>query len=714
MRILIIIHKGINYGGTEMKGLFLDKKKLTAGLLATMAAVLLTGCGSTQTSDTAETETLAEVTETIAYTAVMPTATEEADIYVQAIDGLAEDFICGMDASEVLAEERSGVVYYNYDGEEQDIFQTMADAGINYIRLRVWNDPYDEDGNGYGGCDTDLETAIELGQRATQYGMKVCIDFHYSDFWSDPNRQLAPKAWADMDIDEKSTALYEFTIDSLNQLIEAGVDVGMVQVGNEINNGMAGESAVAKKMQLLVSGCQAVRDVAAAQNADIKVVVHYTDIDDYTEIKKAALDLNKYEVDYDIFGISFYTMWGATTEDMEAVADLIQDTYGKQVMVAETSYCYTAEDGDGYGNSYPTVSDDGTVTYEEGYAPSVQGQASLVRDVCAAASDNGLLGVFYWGGTWIPVQEYDAAAADAAEVLASNEEKWETYGTGWASSYAAAYDSYSVDYGGCAWDNQAMFDFSGHPLASLNVFKYLRYGATAPLAVLDYTQVTVVADLGTEPVMPNAVDVYYNDGTSGEAAVVWDADQLAAIGGEAGTYEVTGTFEDGTEIEATVRIQAVSYLQNGSFADRSEGWTVTGVEATEEDDDGQTGFQENTWNSYDNGLEDMAFHFTANSGDMDFTLERTTTELAAGTYTLSVQADGSVSDGSNVELYAYTTDASSQQTAEITLTGWGNWETGTIAAIEVAEGETLTLGVHVKCASGDYGDIDEFVLAAAE
>lgn len=697
-----------------MKGLFLDKKKLTAGLLATMAAVLLTGCGSTQTSDTAETETLAEVTETIAYTAVMPTATEEADIYVQAIDGLTEDFICGMDASEVLAEERSGVVYYNYDGEEQDIFQTMADAGINYIRLRVWNDPYDEDGNGYGGCDTDLETAIELGQRATQYGMKVCIDFHYSDFWSDPNRQLAPKAWADMDIDEKSTALYEFTIDSLNQLIEAGVDVGMVQVGNEINNGMAGESAVAKKMQLLVSGCQAVRDVAAAQNADIKVVVHYTDIDDYTEIKKAALDLNKYEVDYDIFGISFYTMWGATTEDMEAVADLIQDTYGKQVMVAETSYCYTAEDGDGYGNSYPTVSDDGTVTYEEGYAPSVQGQASLVRDVCAAASDNGLLGVFYWGGTWIPVQEYDADAADAAEVLASNEEKWETYGTGWASSYAAAYDSYSVDYGGCAWDNQAMFDFSGHPLASLNVFKYLRYGATAPLAVLDYTQVTVVADLGTEPVMPNAVDVYYNDGTSGEAAVVWDADQLAAIGGEAGTYEVTGTFEDGTEIEATVRIQAVSYLQNGSFADRSEGWTVTGVEATEEDDDGQTGFQENTWNSYDNGLEDMAFHFTANSGDMDFTLERTTTELAAGTYTLSVQADGSVSDGSNVELYAYTTDASSQQTAEITLTGWGNWETGTIAAIEVAEGETLTLGVHVKCASGDYGDIDEFVLAAAE
>ena len=161
------------------------------------------------------------------------------DIDIKVIKGLGEDFIFGMDASEVLAEERSGVVYYNYDGEVQDVFETLAQSGINYIRLRVWNDPYDESGNGYGGANTDIDTAIELGRRATKYGMKVCIDFHYSDFWADPNRQLSPKAWQHMSPDEKASAVYAFTKENLIKALDAGVDVTMVQVGNEINNGMS-------------------------------------------------------------------------------------------------------------------------------------------------------------------------------------------------------------------------------------------------------------------------------------------------------------------------------------------------------------------------------------------------------------------------------------------------------------------------------------------
>ena len=100
---------------------------------------------------------------------------------------------------------------------------------MNYIRLRVWNDPYDENGNGYGGGNNDVATAITLGQRATQYGMKVCIDFHYSDFWADPKKQFVPKAWEGMDIEEKSDALYNFTLENLTQILDAGVDVGMVQ-----------------------------------------------------------------------------------------------------------------------------------------------------------------------------------------------------------------------------------------------------------------------------------------------------------------------------------------------------------------------------------------------------------------------------------------------------------------------------------------------------
>lgn len=122
---------------------------------------------------------------------------------MQPVAYISDDFIRGMDASAVLSVENSGAVYYGYDGKEQDVFETLAQSGVNYIRLRVWNDPYDKNGNGYGGGNNDLTTAMKLGVRAARYGMKVCIDFHYSDFWADPKRQHAPKAWEGMTVDER-------------------------------------------------------------------------------------------------------------------------------------------------------------------------------------------------------------------------------------------------------------------------------------------------------------------------------------------------------------------------------------------------------------------------------------------------------------------------------------------------------------------------------
>ncbi len=110
----------------------------------------------------------------------LPAEAEEAGIYVEPIAGLSEDFIRGVDISSVLVEEKSGVVYYNEAGEEQDLFQTLAQHGVNYIRVRVWNDPFDENGNGYGGGNNDTAAAAEIGARAAKYGMKLCVDYHYS------------------------------------------------------------------------------------------------------------------------------------------------------------------------------------------------------------------------------------------------------------------------------------------------------------------------------------------------------------------------------------------------------------------------------------------------------------------------------------------------------------------------------------------------------
>ena len=133
------------------------------------------------------------------------------ELSVQSVENLSDDFIVGMDASCVPSLEDGGVRFYDHDGNEKDVYQILAENGINYIRVRIWNDPYDENGNGYGGGNCDLENAVKIGKRATKYGMKLLVNFHYSDFWADPGKQMAPKAWKGMNLEDKSQALYEYT-----------------------------------------------------------------------------------------------------------------------------------------------------------------------------------------------------------------------------------------------------------------------------------------------------------------------------------------------------------------------------------------------------------------------------------------------------------------------------------------------------------------------
>jgi arabinogalactan endo-1,4-beta-galactosidase len=389
-------------------------------------------------------------------------AQKETKTWKTPIEGLPEDFILGMDASSLLVEENSGVKFYNEEGDEQDALKTFADAGINYIRLRVWNDPYDANGNGYGGGNNDLPTAIELGKRATEYGMKVCIDFHYSDFWADPKRQHVPKEWEGMSVEEKSTALYDFTKDSLKQLLDVGVDVGMIQIGNEINYGMSGETKLENVITLLKAGSKAIREVSTAYGKNINIVVHYTRITDKADVLNLVSKLVDNDLDFDMIGMSYYPFWDGGMDNMSRVLELIQERYGKKVFLAETSYAYTTEDGDGSGNSFSAGDE------IAGYEASVEGQASAIHDICECVNNVGGHGVFYWEGAWIPV---GPATADNSAI-------WEKYGSGWASSYASDYDPEDAGlyYGGSSWDNQAFFDFEGHPLESINVFKYMRYG----------------------------------------------------------------------------------------------------------------------------------------------------------------------------------------------------------------------------------------------
>ena len=657
------------------------------------------GCGNSSEEAVAETEVTTEAQEVTETTQVETTQeTTEAnpvadvtDIYVEPIEGISDDFIRGMDASAVLALENSGVKYYNFDGEEQDVFQTLSEAGVNYIRLRVWNDPYDENGNGYGGGNNDLPTAIELGKRATKYGMKVCIDFHYSDFWADPKRQHAPKAWEGMEIDEKCDALYDYTKDSLTQLFDEGVDVEMVQVGNEINNGMAGEYYLPNVTQLLKSGTKAVREIADTYNKDIQVVIHYTNIESNGEIDSLASNLQNNDVDYDIMGLSYYPFWDGSFDNMQRISRYIQKTYNKKVMIAETSYCYTSEDGDGSGNSLV-----GTDDIVKGYPATVQSQATMVRDVCAAANEAGLEGVFYWEGTWIPV---GPATADNSPI-------WEKYGSGWASSYASDYDpdDAGLYYGGCSWDNQAMFDFTGHPLPSLNVFKYLKDGHDVPLAADYVSDVSVTCNAGSAIELPEQVDVIYNNHAANtQADVTWDEAQIAAIDPNVdGEYDITGSVDGGFTVTCHVKVILKNLVQNPSFEDADTSmWKVT-----YEGDSNPTDYQNKTDDAH---TGDIAFHFWSGDSDMDFSIEQEFTDLEAGTYRLSAFAQGGdMSADAQMELYAVIT-GDGEQTQSFMVTTYNDWKNPTIPEIQVTDG-TLTIGIRMKCNVNSWGTVDDFVL----
>lgn len=652
----------------------------------------LSGCGSQdlEIADAVEGSTVSATADTTDVTTFsLPEGPEESTIYVEPVDGISDDFYRGMDVSAVLALENSGVEYYNFDGEEQDVFMTLAQAGVNYIRLRVWNDPYDENGNGYGGGNNDVATAITLGQRATQYGMKVCIDFHYSDFWADPKKQFVPKAWEGMDIEEKSDALYNFTLESLTQILDAGVDVGMVQVGNEINNGMCGETDAANVRKLLASGSKAVREAASTSGKDILVAVHYTDIEDMKKLDTLLTGLQVKEIDYDIVGLSFYPYWHGTMEDLKNAITHVRDTYGKKVYVAENAYCYTSEDGDGSVNSIK-----GTDDLAEGYSASVQGQANEVRDVFAAASEAGAEGVFYWEGTWIPVGPADA----------DNFAIWEKYGSGWASSYASDYDPKDAGqyYGGSSWDNQAMFDFTGHPLASLNVFRYLKYGATAPLAVDTIPEVKVSCNIGAEAGLPETVNVIYNDRSEKQVPVTWNADDVAAIDTEnGGEFTVTGSLDDGTEVTATVTVERGNYVQNPSFEDADTSmWTVTYSGETD-----PTDYQVKAADAHSG---EVAFHFWSGDSDMDFSIEQSFTDLEPGTYELSAFSQGGdLSADASMELYAVVDGK--ELTAPFTLTSYADWQNPTVSGIKVTDG-TLTIGVRYQCNRNSWGTLDDVTL----
>ncbi|WP_342564986.1 glycosyl hydrolase 53 family protein [Paenibacillus sp. FSL R7-0345] len=619
--------------------------------------------------------------------AVPPVA---ADIFVKKVEGLRPDFIKGVDISSIISLENSGVRFYNEAGQIQDIFTTVHEAGVNYIRVRVWNDPFDSAGNGYGGGNNDLATAIEIGKRATANGMKLLVDFHYSDFWADPAKQHTPKAWENLSFADKKTALYNYTKESLQAMLDEGIDIGMVQVGNETNGQFAGESDWTKMSELFSAGSKAIRET----DPGILVALHFTNPESSGRYATYAKTLQANNVDYDVFASSYYPFWHGTLSNLTAQLKQVADTYGKKVMVAETSYAFTAEDGDGHGNTAPQSS--GQVL---DYPISVQGQANSVRNVIEAVANVGEagIGVFYWEPAWLPV--------GPKSELEHNKQIWEQYGSGWASSYAKEYDpkDAGVWYGGSAVDNQALFDFAGHPLASLNVFKYVNTGAVAPLAVDEIKDVTVTAIAGEPVQLPSVTDVTYNDGSTGTVAVTWNQTELEqAISTGAGSYVISGTAADGLGVKAYLVIKKENFILNAGFeqTDRSM-WKITyGAESSPHTDYQNKAADAKTGN--------YSLHFYSAAG-VHFSVSQTVYGLKPGYYNLSMFIQGG--DAANPEMKLFAINGSGEVVSAATgVNGWTQWNNPEIGDILVTDGK-LTVGAYVKADGGAWGTLDDFYLS---
>ena len=615
---------------------------------------------------------------------------EGSSLYVKQVENLPDDFIMGMDVSSVIALEASGVRYYDFDGAERDLFAILAENGVTHIRVRLWNDPYDSAGRGYGGGNCDIETAVKIGKRATENGMKLILDLHYSDFWADPGKQFVPKAWADYTLEEKADAIYNFTRESLERLKAEGVAVGMVQIGNETNMYFCGERQWENITSLMSAGAEAVRESCPSA----LVAIHFANPENGMAYMSYAGNLDRYGVDYDVFASSYYPFWHGTYDNLKEVLTNVSETYSKKILVMETSYAYTGEDTDFSGNS---VSDGGNTAKYFPY--TVQGQANAVRKVIETVSGvpNGI-GVCYWEGAWIAV---------GTESWEKNRQLWEEFGSGWATSYAGEYDPNDAGkyYGGSAVDNQAFFDPSGHPFESLRVFNLARFGNETEITPDDIETVSLMIDLSAPIELPETVSAVMTDDSRVEIPVKWELDdalikKMRSSGPN--TYEIYGT-AGGKTAKAVVAMVEYNFLDNWSFESGELGaWQVEDIGGAD-----QLYVEEKLTDSL-TGAYHMHF-WSSKSDSVEFRLFQTPEGLESGKYKFSISIMGG--DAGDYEAYAYAKiDGETVATSKMEITSYGSWSTGTVYNIEYAAGQALEVGIYVRCAgagAGAWGKIDD-------
>ncbi len=361
------------------------------------------------------------------------------------------EFIKGMDISTLIEQEVCGAHYYD-NGKEGDLLEILKSYGANYVRLRLWNDPYAEDGTPYGAGTNDLEKTLVMAKHALKLDMGFLLDFHYSDFWADPGKQTVPKAWKDYGMERLEQAVYDFTKETMETLMKNHAAPTMVQVGNELTNGLLWPTGKKPEFDTIAryinAGIRAVRSV----DQDIPIMIHLDNGGNNEMYREWFDNFIKRGEDFQIIGLSYYPFWHGTLDELEYNMRDMAKRYQKELIVAEVSMGFTMESYEEYEELAPEERKGMATSLKlvEGlqYPMTKEGQADFMKDVMGRISSvpKGC-GFFYWEPGWIPVP-----------------------GCGWATEAALAYTG-EAGPGGNEWANQALFDYDGNALPALAVIR---------------------------------------------------------------------------------------------------------------------------------------------------------------------------------------------------------------------------------------------------
>lgn len=355
-------------------------------------------------------------------TPTTPTPTAQRTFYKP------EDFVMGADLSYTNQVEDYGGRYRD-SAKLKDPFLICKERGTNLVRVRLWHNPTWAAGLNNGKMYSDLADVAKTIRRAKAAGMWVNLDLHYSDTWADPNKQDLPAAWQGLPLSVLKDSVYQYTFSVLNYLKNQGLTPEMIQVGNENNNGMCFPTGkiVNNNFQpfteLLKSGIKAVRDFSVNSSIKPQIILHVAQLHNADWWANGVINIGGV-TDFDVLGVSHYYQWANinTMSAIEAALKNLKTKYGKKLMIVETAYSWTSQNGDSYGN----IMSDATKTPQ--YPLTQDGQLQYLKDLTQALKSAGGSGIMYWEAGWI---------------TSSLRDLWGT---------------------GSSWDNNTLFDFQGNAL----------------------------------------------------------------------------------------------------------------------------------------------------------------------------------------------------------------------------------------------------------